>query len=59
MKQFNVMQNVGKVRYLINHHDGVKTHKDGSAFFDITICRNKRALETKCNALRAAGYVER
>jgi hypothetical protein len=39
MKQFNEMQNVGKVKYLVNFHDGVKAHRDGSPFFDVAPSR--------------------
>ena len=41
MKKYNIMTNVGKCRYLINYHDGIKKHKDGSEFFDIAIHSNK------------------
>lgn len=46
MKQYNVMQNVGKSKYVVNYHDGVKTHKDGSPFFDIKICKSKKELNS-------------
>ena len=41
MKRFNVMYNVGKVKYVVNFHDGIKKHKDGSDFFDIKCFKNK------------------
>lgn len=34
-KNFNTMYNIGKVKYIINYHDGISTHKDGSPFFGI------------------------
>ena len=43
MKQFRTTMNVGKVKYLISYHDGVKTHKDGSPFFDIATFKNRLA----------------
>lgn len=57
-KTFNVMQNVGKCRYVVNFHDGLKTHKDGSPFFDVHIVSNKRALQRFVKGLKADGYAE-
>lgn len=59
MKIFNTMRHVGKARYVINHHDGVKTHPDGSPFFDIIICRNRGQFQQACRQLSQDGYVER
>jgi hypothetical protein len=53
------MMNVGKVKYLVNYHDGVKTHKDGSAFFDIATFRNKRKQDKFIRDLQRQGYKER
>ena len=55
---FNVLYNIGKAKYVVNYHDGQKTHQDGSAFFDIAIFRNKRKLEAFVRELRKKGYVE-
>lgn len=59
VKNFHVTQNVGKARHVVNFHDGVKTHKDGSPFYDIEICGNKRNRDTFTKGLKSAGYVER
>lgn len=53
---YNEMQNVGECRYLVNYHDGVKTHPDGSPFFDVSIFSNKRVKDRFVRKLRAAGY---
>lgn len=58
MKVFNIMYNVGKSKYLVNHHDGKSTHKDGSPFFDLALFRNKRKFEAFLRDLKAKGYVE-
>ncbi len=58
-KNFYVMTNVGKSRYVINFHDGVSAHKDGSPFYGIDICPNKKVLKKRLDALRAIGYKER
>jgi hypothetical protein len=29
-KEYYTMQNVGKCKYVVNYHDGIKLHKDGS-----------------------------
>ena len=46
MKYYNLMQNVGKAKYLLHFHDGTKKHKDGSNFYDIKIFKNKIKLNT-------------
>lgn len=56
MKAYNVMHNVGKVKYLVNYHDNVKTHKDGSPFFDIACFSNKVILKTFIDGLIEKGY---
>jgi len=50
------MNNVGKVKYLINYHNGVKTYKDGSPFFDIATFSNKRKKDSYVRGLLAQGY---
>ena len=59
MKMFTVMYDVGKIKYLVSFHDGIKVHKDGSKFFDIKIIKNKKDLKLFTNALLANGYKER
>lgn len=56
--KYNIMFNVGKAKYVVNHHDGHSTHRDGSEFYDIALFRNKRKFEAFVRGLRAKGYVE-
>lgn len=58
MKTFYLMYNIGKAKYTINYHDGVKTHKDGSPFFGIYIFKNKVKFNSKIKELKADGYIE-
>ena len=58
MKKFNVMHNIGKVKYLVNFHDGVKTHNDGSRFFDIATFKNKKKMGAFTDELKNSGYIE-
>lgn len=58
MKRFYIQNGIGKAKYIVNHHDGTKTHKDGSAFFDISIFKNKKELAKFTNNLRKNGYTE-
>jgi hypothetical protein len=58
-KQYYLMDNVGHAKYTVNYHDGVSTHKDGSAFYDIAIFRNKPSMEAFINELARKGYRER
>ena len=55
---FSIQYNVGKSKYVVNHHDGQKTHQDGSPFFDVAIFSNKRKLNAFVKGLRDEGYVE-
>lgn len=59
MKQFSEMCNVGKVKYVVNHHDGVKSHADGSPFFDVATFQNKRKKAAFVRGLLASGYKAR
>ena len=56
MKRFNEMMNIGRAKYVINYHDGVKKHGDGSPFFDIEIFSNKCKKELRVKELRQQGY---
>lgn len=58
MKKYNTQRNVGKARYVINYHDGVKKHADGSDFFDIHICSNKVCFNAFVQSLKNTGYSE-
>ena len=55
---FNIMYGVGRSRHIVNYHDGVKTHSDGSPFFDIAIFSNQRKLNAFVSRLRRSGYGE-
>jgi hypothetical protein len=46
-------------RYCINFHDGIKTYKDGSEFYDLHIVHNKKALTAYINKLITDGYKPR
>ena len=39
-KNFNTMYRIGNAKYVVNFHDGVNKHKDGSDFYDIKIFKN-------------------
>jgi hypothetical protein len=59
VKTYNIQHNIGRAKYVVNHHDGNKTHRDGSPFFNLAIFRNKVQLSRFVADLRQAGYVER
>lgn len=56
MKRFNTMCNIGKVKYVVNFHDGEKKHSDGSDFFDIATFKNKKKMEIFAKGLLKNGY---
>ena len=39
--KFIINPQIGRVKYSINFHDGIKKHNDGSDFWDIKIFKNK------------------
>ncbi|MFT6906999.1 MAG: hypothetical protein ACJAS1_003673 [Oleiphilaceae bacterium] len=55
-KLFSVSNNVGKAKYVVSFHDGVKVHKDKSPFFDIAIFTNKKKLSSFVCNLERDGY---
>jgi len=59
MKEFNLMYNIGKVKYVINFHDGNNFHNDGSKFFNINCFKNKKLFNLRINQLKNLGYVEK
>ena len=44
-KRYYTQTNIGRARYVVNFHDGVKAHPDGSPFYGIGIFSNKRQLQ--------------
>ena len=56
-KTYNTKSNVGKAKYVVNFHDGEKTHKDGSPFYDMSIFKNAKDLENFEKQLKSKGYV--
>ena len=57
-KRFNIMYGIGKSKYVVNFHDGIKKHNDGSDFYDIKIFKNKvKLMKFKKNLLKR-GYKE-
>jgi hypothetical protein len=53
-----MMQNIGNSKYVVNFHDGVKFHNDGSKFFGIEIFNNKKYLKKFINELKKNNYKE-
>lgn len=58
VKQFYEQSNIGQARYVVNFHDGVKVHDDGSPFFDLRIFTNKVARDAFIKLLCSEGYVQ-
>lgn len=56
MKLFYKQENIGKARYVVNHHDGFKRHKDGSPFFDINLFSNRAKMKKFIRDLERRGY---
>jgi hypothetical protein len=58
MNEFYVMENVGSAKYVVNYYSG-HTYPDGSKFYDIKICKNKKQLRQFENNLLKNGYMRR
>jgi len=58
-KTYNEQSNVGKSKYVVNHYDGQKKHKDGSAFFDIAIFKNMKDKNAFVAELKSKGYISK
>jgi len=59
MKTYNLQYGIGKAKYVINYHDGIKTHSDGSPFFDIVLFKNKKEFQARIERLENSGYVKK
>jgi hypothetical protein len=57
-KAFKINPPIGKAKYSISSHDGVKKHKDGSDFWDIEIFKNKVDLEKGIKNYSSKGFVK-
>ena len=58
MKNYYIQYGVGKAKYLVNYHDGIKKHIDQSDFYDIKIFKNKKELNRFVDNLNNNGYTE-
>jgi len=56
MKNYNIKYNVGKAKYLVSFHDGIKKHNDGSDFYDVKIFKNKIKLNQFIKELTSLNY---
>lgn len=56
MKTFYTVNNVGRAKYTVSYHNGIKAHNDGSDFYDIAIFSNKKKLNTFVKELKNEGY---
>lgn len=59
MKTFYTQYKIGKAKYVLNFHDGIKKHADGSNFFDIAIFKNKKDLAVATNGLLNNGFINK
>lgn len=58
-KLYYVQNNIGRSKYVLSFHNGIKKHNDGSNFYDIEIFKNKKKLNNKITELKKCGYTER
>jgi hypothetical protein len=58
-KVYYTQTNIGKCKYVVNYHDGIETHKDGSPFYGIRTFKNKKKFNAFIKELSDKGYKER
>ncbi len=58
MREYYLQKNIGKAKYVINFTDGIKTHKDGSRFYDIKIFKNRATMMEFIKELKKQNYKE-
>lgn len=49
---FYIGYKIGHAKYCVFFHDGVKSHPDGSEFYDLRIFKNKKDLNTFVKVLK-------
>lgn len=57
-KVFNLQQNIGRAKYVVNFHDGRSMHADHSPFFNTRIFSSKKRRDAFLTSLNAQGYTE-
>ena len=57
-KEYYIKYNVGKVKYCLHYHTGLKVHNDGSKFWDIETFSSKKKLNQSIKELKLQGYKE-
>ena len=57
-KLYYTMDNIGRAKYTINYHDGISTHRDGSAFYGIETFKNKKKYNARLKEMIKEGYKE-
>ena len=58
MKKYNIIYGIGKVKYVVNFHDGEKKHLDGSNFYDIRLFNSQAKMASFIKSLKKNGYQE-
>ena len=59
MKAYYVQSTIGTAKYVVNFHNGVTKHADGSDFYDIRIFKNKKDRDKFLLLLQGQGYQSR
>jgi hypothetical protein len=57
MKTFKIQKQIGKAKYVVSYHDGVKKHADGSDFYDIAIFSSQKKMTPFILDLYEKGYI--
>jgi len=58
-KIYYIQHGIGKSKYVVNFHNGLKQHKDGSDFYDVRIFTNKKDLKRFETKLLQESYKRR
>lgn len=56
MKTYRDNPPIGAARHSVSFHDGIKTHKDGSPFFDIKTFARRKEKDAFIRRIKRDGY---
>jgi len=55
-KVYDIHYGIGKSKYVVSYHDGIKKHSDQSDFYDCRIFKNRKELNKFVVSLIMDGY---
>ncbi len=57
LKRYYIKYGIGKSKYVVNYHNGIKQHNDGSKFYDVAIFKSIKEMDKFVDSLTVLGYI--